>query len=166
LQYLTTPFETDNRGDLYAARLTTYWPGVTRGHSLMLRMGYQYQSIDNKYLYVMKQLLDTPRGHPYVYRTRQQTMLKADYDFPIAMPDVSLGTWAYVRRLRANLFYDLTYNQENKKSGWVTQSAGGADILFDWNALRFTYPLVTGIRFIQPIERGNFQTQLLFSISF
>jgi hypothetical protein len=82
------------------------------------------------------------------------------------MPDLSLGSWAYIRRMRANLFYDLTYNQENKTSGWATQSSAGADILFDWNALRFTYPLVTGVRLVQPIERGKFKAQLLFSISF
>ncbi|GHU56215.1 hypothetical protein FACS189411_06300 [Bacteroidia bacterium] len=166
LQYLTMPFETDNRGDLYAARLTTYWPGLARTHALMLRLGYQYQTVDNKYLYVMKQLLDKPRGHDYLYRTRQQATLSADYAFPIIMPDLSLGRWAYIRRFRANLFYDLTYNQANKKSGWATQSSAGADILFDWNALRFTYPLVTGVRLVQPVNQGNFQAQLLFSISF
>jgi hypothetical protein len=117
-------------------------------------------------MYVMKQLLDSPRGHDYLYRTRQQATLKADYAFPIAMPDLSLGAWAYIRRIRANLFYDFTYNQENKKSGWTTQNAAGADIILDWNALRFTYPLVTGVRLAQPIGRGNFQAQLLFSISF
>ena len=166
LNYLAMPFETDNRGDLYAARLTTYWPGILRTHALMLRMAYQFQTVDSKRLYIMKQLLDAPRGHSYLYRTRQQLALSADYALPLAMPDLSLGRLAYIRRLRTNLFADLTLNQAGKNSGWETQKSAGADILLDWNALRFTYPLVTGIRLSQPLSQARLEARLIFSITF
>lgn len=166
LQYLRTPFNTENYGDLYAARLTTYWPGILRNHGLMLRFGYQFQSIDSKSLYIPQRLLDITRGYDYLYQTRQQWAFKADYAFSILSPDVSLGEFVYIRRFRANLFYDLTKNQALKHSGWSTQSSVGTDLIFDWNLLRMTFPLTTGVRFTQPLNYGKFQAEMLFSISF
>lgn len=166
LQYLATPFDSENFGNLYAGRLTTYWPGLIRNHSLMLRFGYQYQNIDDKRLYVPKRLLETPRGYNYLTQSRQHIALKADYAFSIACPDLSIGTLAYIRRVRSNLFYDYTRNQSHKKNGWTTQSAAGLDLLLDWNVIRMSYPLSLGARFIQPIDYGNFQVEALFSMSF
>lgn len=166
LQYLTSPFNTENYGSLYATRLTTYWPGLLRNQGLMLRFGYQYQTLDGKSLYLPKRLLDETRGYDYLYQTRQQWAFKADYAFSIFSPDLSLGQFVYIRRLRANLFYDLTRNQARKAGGWTTQSSYGTDLIFDWNLLRMTFPLTTGVRLIQPIDYGKFQAEMLFSISF
>lgn len=166
LQYLHSPFNSENYGDLYAARLTTYWPGIIRNHGLMLRAAYQYQNLDGKALYLPKRLLDETRGYDYLYQTHQQWAFKADYAFSIFSPDMSLGSVIYIRRLRANLFYDLTRNQARAKGGWTTQSSFGTDLIFDWNLLRMTFPLTTGVRLIQPIDYGKFQAEMLFSISF
>lgn len=166
LQYLNTPFNKENYGSLYAARLTTYWPGILRNHGLMLRFGYQYQELDGKALYIPKRLLDGTRGYNYLYQTRQQLAFKADYAFSILSPDLHIGPLLYIKRLRANLFYDLTRNQAYKKSGWTTQSSYGTDLIFDWNVLRMSYPLTTGVRLIQPINYGKFQAEMLFGITF
>ncbi|MDR3141252.1 MAG: hypothetical protein LBU37_05960 [Tannerellaceae bacterium] len=166
LQYLNTPFNTENYGSLYAARLTTYWPGLIRNHGLMLRLGYQYQYLDNKALYIPKRLLDTPRGYNYLYQTYQQLAFKADYTFSIMSPDISIWQLMYIRRIRANLFYDLSRNQARKKGNWTTQRSFGGDLIFDWNVLRMSYPLTTGVRLIQPIDYGKFQAEMLFSINF
>jgi hypothetical protein len=166
LQYLNTPFNTENYGNIYAARLTTYWPGLLRNHGLMLRLGYQYQHLDNKALYIPKRLLDIPRGYSYLYQTHQQVAFKADYAFSIISPDVSIGQLMYIRRFRTNLFYDLSCNQARKKGSWSTQSSAGADLIFDWNVLRMSFPLTTGVRLVQPIDYGKFQTEMLFSINF
>ncbi|WP_455639064.1 hypothetical protein [Parabacteroides sp.] len=166
LQYLQSPFNKENYGSLYAGRLTTYWPGILRNHGLMLRLGYQYQSVDNKTLYLPKHLIETPRGYNFIYQTRQQIGFKADYAFSLFSPDWSLWQLAYIRRLRANLFYDLSRNQAAKGRDWMTQSSVGTDLIFDWNVFRMSYPLTTGIRLIQPIDYGKFQVEALFSISF
>ena len=161
-----TPFNTENYGSLYAARLTTYWPGIVRNHGLMLRFGYQYQDLDNKALYLPKHLLEKPRGYNFQYQTQQQWAFKADYALPLLAPDLSIGPLIYIRRLRANLFYDLSRNQASRKSAWTTQSSYGADFIFDWNVLRMSYPLTTGVRLIKPIDYGNFQAEMLFSVTF
>lgn len=166
LQYLNTPFNTENYGSLYAARLTTYWPGLIRNHGLMLRLGYQYQYLDNKALYIPKRLLEKPRGYDYLYQTHQQLAFKADYAFSIISPDISIWQLMYIRRIRTNLFYDLSRNMARKNGNWNTQSSFGADLIFDWNVLRMSFPLTTGVRLIQPIDYGKFQAEMLFSISF
>lgn len=166
LQYLQTPFNTENYGSLYAARLTTYWPGLVRNHSLMLRLGYQYQSVDDKTMYIPKRIIEKVRGYDYLYQTRQNIAFKADYAFTVAYPDVSVGPVIYLRRIRSNLFYDYSRNQAHKHSGWNTQSAAGLDLLFDWNVIRMSYPLSLGARLIQPIDYGSFKAEVLFSMSF
>lgn len=166
LQYLAAPFNTENFGELYAARLTTYLPGILRNQGLMLRLGYQYQALDGKALYLPQQLLDNTRGYSYLYQTQQQWAFKADYAMSLFTPDWNLGKLVYIRRFRTNLFYDLTRNQALKQSPWSTQSSYGADLIFDWNVLQMTYPLTTGVRLIQPINYGKFQAELLFSVSF
>jgi len=166
LQYLNSPFNSENYGSLYAARLTTYWPGLMQNHSLMLRLGYQYQSVDDKVLYLPKRIMDKPRGYDYIYQTRQHLALKADYAFTIACPDWSLGSLIYMRRIRSNLFYDWSRNQAKKDAGWTTQSSAGLDLIFDWNVIRMSYPLSAGVRLTQPIDYGNFQAEFLFSMSF
>jgi len=166
LQYLNTPFNTENYGSVYAARLTTYWPGLIRNHGLMLRFGYQYQSVDDKYLYIPKRIIEKVRGYDYVYQTRQNIALKADYAFTVACPDISVGSLIYLRRVRSNLFYDFSRNQVNKNSGWNTLSSAGLDLIFDWNVIRMSYPLSLGARLIQPINYGNFKAEVLFSMNF
>lgn len=166
LQYLHTPFHTENYGSLYTGKLTTYWPGLIRNHSLMVRLGYQYQAMDDKVLYIPKRLMDKTRGYDFLYQTRQQLTAKADYAFTVACPDVSIGSLLYVRRVRTNLFYDYTYNQAQKHSGWTTQSSVGMDCIFDWNVIRMSYPLSLGVRLIHPIDYGKFQTEILFSMDF
>lgn len=166
LQNLTVPFDNKNFGNLYAARLTTYVPGFIRNDGLMLRMAYQYQNVDNRAFYIPKQIIDSPRGHHYKVQTRQLVALRADYSFNILCPDYSIGSLAYVKRLRGNAFYDRSYNQPAKGYGWSVQSSYGIDLIFDWNAFRLDYPLAFGLRFIKPVEYGNLQIEGLFSIAF
>lgn len=166
LQYLEVPFDAENFGSLYAAKAITYFPGLIRGHGLMLRMMYQYQDMDGKTLYIPQKLISQPRGYSYIYQTRQKLELKADYSFSLFYPDWSIGGLAYIKRFRSNVFYDLSKNRRNKQSGWTTQSSYGADFIFDCHLFRISYPTSFGLRIINPINYGNIQTETLFSLSF
>jgi hypothetical protein len=166
LQHLRTPFNTENYGNLYATQFTGYLPGLVQNNGLMLRLGYQYQNVDDKALYVPRHLLNTPRGYSFNYSTWQQWAFKADYSFNIIYPDLSISWLAYIRRIRGNLFYDHSLNSANKGNHWTTQSSYGGDLLFDWNVIRAEFPLSTGVRIIKPVQHPGIQTELLFNISF
>lgn len=166
LQHLFSPFNSENYGNLYAARLTTYLPGIVRGDGLMLRLAYQYQSLDNKHLYLPKQLLNEPRGYNYLLQTRQMMGLQADYSFKLFSPDFSIGPILYVQRVRSNLFYDYFRNQANKVDPWITQSSFGGDLIMDCNVLQANFPISLGARITKPIDYGKVRVEALFTISF
>lgn len=88
----------------------------------MLRFGYQYQELDGKALYLPKHLLEKPRGYNFQYQTHRQWAFKADYALPIFSPDFSIGSLIYIRRMRANLFYDLSRNQARSKGAWTLKA--------------------------------------------
>ena len=166
LQHLNVPFDTKNFGSIYAVGLTTYWPGLVRGHGLMLRAIYQFQDLEGKTLYSPHKIISQPRGYNYIIQTRQKLELKADYSFSIFSPDLSIKGLAYIKRLRSNIFYDLSKNQANEQSVWTSQSSYGADFIVDCNILRFSYPMSLGVRVINPIDYGSIQAEALFSVSF
>ena len=166
LQNVMVPFGSENHGSLYTARLTGYMPGLIKNNGLMLNLGYQFQSIDGKPLFIAKQLLNSPRGYNYQVSTRQMLTLNADYSFSIICPDFSIGTMAYIKRVRSNIFFDVTKDQINIHEAWNTASSYGADLIFDCNLFRFGFPLSIGARIIKPINFGETQVESLFSISF
>jgi hypothetical protein len=166
LQHLRVPNSKENFGNLYAAGLTTYIPGIIRSHGLMLRMQYQFQDLSGKMLYNPQQLINQARGYFYMYNSRQQVGLKADYAFPIFYPDWSLGGLAYFQRVHANLFFDVSKNQAGKQSGWSTQRSLGVDLTIDCNIFRLSYPFSIGVRIINPIDYGKLKTEAMMSVYF
>jgi hypothetical protein len=166
LQYLGLPSGADNFGSLYAARLITYFPGLVRGHGLMLRVMYQYQNLEGKAFYTPQQLISQPRGYPYDYQTRQRVEWKADYVFSLFHPDWNAWGLAYVKRIRSNVFYDLSKNQVRTRGLWTTRSSCGADLIVDCHLLRLSYPMSLGVRIVQPLTYGVLQAEGLFSVSF
>lgn len=167
LQHLFSPLNSDNFGNLYAARLTTYLPGLRMNDGLMLRFGYQYQSVEGKLSYFPKRLLDNTRGYDYLYRTQQLFTAKADYAFNLFCPDLSIGNLAYVKRFRSNLFYDFTANKAlSAQKTWDTYNATGIDLIADCNFLRLNFPVSIGARMIVPLDYGSAQMEGLFAISF
>jgi len=166
LQHMFSPFNSENYGHIYAARLTGYLPGLVRGDGLMVRLAYQYQDLDNKHLYLPKQVIHEPRGYNYIFATRQMMGVQADYSFKLFNPDFSIGSLLYVQRVRSNLFYDHYRNQANKTASWTTQSSAGADLIMDCNILQANFPISLGARIIKPIDYGDWKVEALFTISF
>ncbi|NDV60627.1 hypothetical protein [Bacteroides sp. 519] len=165
LQTLAPLSTGDLFGQLYAARLTNYFPGFLPNNSLMVRLGYQYQNMDNKSMYIPKKLLTAPRGYHYNSATNHLFEFKSDYAFTIAYPDYNLGWLMYIKRFRSNVFFDLSANKAVKTS-WNTQSSAGVDFIMDWHAIETEFPLSLGVRLIKPFEKGGISAEVLMSVSF
>lgn len=149
----SAPFEKGNLGELYAYRLGFMVPGVLPNHGLMTRWCYQKQVIDR---YLFSNAFILPRGYnSSSFSSYKYQALFADYSFPVAYPDFNLSWLVYLKRVRANLFADVA-----RRNYWKYKKAGspekvyfeedyasfGTDILFDFNALRSTFPMTSGIR--------------------
>ena len=158
-QYKNSPFDTENFGSFYGGRITTYIPGLFVNHGLRLSALYQQQDIAR---YVYSTIYDFPRGVDNGL-SRKMTMFSTDYTFPIAYPDMNIGAFAYITRIRTNMFYDFARNQNTNTHNIYSY---GIDILFDAHWLRMPYPVTLGLRTYKTNLEKNFGIKLIAGITF
>jgi hypothetical protein len=81
------------------------------------------------------------RGYPGFYYPRMWRV-SGNYNFPIVYPDFGFIDLVYLKRLRGNLFYDLTRVFRKNKTVTNDLRSTGAEIFFDtrwWNELPVTF---------------------------
>jgi len=163
-QYITgsfrhTPFGENDLGSIVYGGVRLYFPGLMKHHSIRIDVNTQIK-YPGKYTYSNQIVL--PRGYVSV-NTQTLTCFALNYKFPVAYPDISLGPVMYLKRLKANLFYDgglgSTHGQDTK-----LQSTG-IEITSDLHVFRFIFPLDIGFRIgYRPIEKQYF-SDFLFSVN-
>jgi hypothetical protein len=162
-ELLTAPFNY-GYGPLFYIQGTAYLPGILPHNSLRVSSACQQQSRD----YYASQI-SFPRGLSAETTLNLRT-LNLDYAFPVCYPDFSIGPLFYVKRIRANLFSDLAWNQSfNSRDQLCT---GGVDLTADFHFLRIIFPVNAGIRtiYIPVHERslslgGSVYTELILSVN-
>lgn len=139
------------------ARLFMYLPGGIPNSSLHLMSSisdYAYSSfLDTPYA-------DIPRGQT-VRNQFGGIALKADYSVPVAYPDWSISWLLYVKRVKANLFFDsFRYNRSNE---WDFST--GIDLTADFHLLRMGLELEGGVRMMYFPATGKLGVEMLYSFS-
>lgn len=166
----STPYGGDFKGGLTALKGQLYFPGFFKHHSINFFAGWQHQKITlnpNEYWFTNR--MPYPRG--YTGRVFEDFyVLRSNYDLPILYPDLSIGPFLYIQRVRATLFYDYGYGKTdvlNQDVGlqWEAQDSyqsTGIDLNFDFNVMRALPQLELGVRFVYlPNEQ---QTQFEFLV--
>lgn len=146
-----TPFNRRQLGDLYSIWANLYFPGIGLHHHLFLYGGWQYQDLKQYYLPINQ--LNFPRGYPAEV-SGSYTSFAVNYAFPVFYPDWSLPPVFYLKRFRANIFFDYGYGRKIKRisseevMGFYTahDASFGTELLMDFHALRFIFPFSAGIR--------------------
>ncbi len=169
LRYRST-FGNDNyQGDVFLGRTDLFLPGFGRNHSLVVNGLYQRQDVLDNYRF--SNLFIYPRGYDVVFGDRV-FKLGFNYHIPLLYPDLAIGGLAFVKRVKANLFYDQAWLEAEFPFGntW-TQNSAGVELSFDIRAFRlleidfgFRYSYVLGNSFLPRGGRNQFDF-LLFSIS-
>jgi hypothetical protein len=96
-----------------------------------------------------------------VYESNQNYNLKIDYAFPVFYPDYHLSWLVYIKRMKANLFFDAGTRFDQRK--WLMSS--GIDLTIDYHLFRIGIALETGVRFMYfPIKRTA-GAEILFSFA-
>ncbi|QEC53120.1 hypothetical protein [Anseongella ginsenosidimutans] len=96
-------FDPRLQGNFFAFRSQFYFPGLFRHHSFSA--GFNFQEGNGQYR-VTNEIPEIsgashlPRSGPL------ENTLLLDYRFPLAYPDLELGTFAYIKRIKAGLFAD------------------------------------------------------------
>jgi hypothetical protein len=163
LENFSTPFGGDYEGGLTAVRGQFYLPGIARHHSLNFMAGYQHANItldNNNYWFANR--MPYPRGvrglgFEDVYS------LRSNYDLPLFYPDLSLGPWLYVQRLKAELFFDYAYGQTDVVNNDIGRElrfsrnyySTGAELTFDFNIMRALPMMELGVRYFYLPDQGK-----------
>jgi hypothetical protein len=86
-----------------------------------------------------------------------------NYKFPFLYPDLAMGSVAYIKRVKANLFYDHAFYHN---SSVVDQyNSAGAEITSDLHILRFLLPFDMGARIGYRIADKRWFADFLLSIN-
>lgn len=156
-------------GSMISVNSRLYFPGVFKHHSLRLYGGIQKQN-PAKFIYTINRVL-LPRGYPNYY-SEKFWKITVDYTFPLLYPDISLGPFIYIKRIKANLFYDHAYGYNvlekiETESDFNTgiYNSVGAELTSDFNIIRFIFPFDSGIRCSYLQLENSISLEFIFSIN-
>jgi hypothetical protein len=122
-----------------------YFPGLFPTHSLNFRSSYKKEKTINAYRFEDDFIM--PRGYaPYPFE--KIGLGSVNYQLPVLYPDLSLGSIAFIQRLRWNVFYDHAVGVLNQRNSIM--SAPGTELYADLRLFRlfqmtlcFRYNLAT-----------------------
>lgn len=131
--YRHTPFENNAKGEILSARTVFYLPGFMSNHGFQIRLSAQTGS--GIYQYINDIPLVSGFSY-YKYEKIKNTVL-VNYRFPIAYPDLGLGSLAYIKRVKGGIFADY---QNIHKHREISPKSFGAYLSLDFNAFRYPLP--------------------------
>ncbi len=154
------PFDADLYGSMVTAKSTFFFPGLLKNNVIRLRLEEEKQKFVSSELGVSH--FNNQAAFPRSYNdiiSRQLTSLSADYHFPLAYPDFNLASLLYLKRIRANGFYDFAratgnYELQSTDQGvkWVYNDKAenfrsfGVELFSDFYLLRIPYMISAGVQ--------------------
>jgi hypothetical protein len=163
--YTNTPWDDGQLGSMFSLQGGVYLPGIGAHHHLLLKGGWQKQDPGVYYLSINR--IDFPRGYVSMISAEIRTF-SIDYALPLVYPDWSLEPVIYVKRIRADLFYDRSYGRnilESRDKRYTgTYESTGVELLVDFHAGRIIFPFSAGIRIGYLINTDKIFTEFLFRI--
>ena len=138
---------------------TVYLPGIFRHQSLQGQIGLE-NGFGNR--------MSLPRGYTSVSDYNSAYKFSIDYGFPVLYPNLSLGPFAYFKRVQANIFYDyfnytFDYNPDYYHN---SISSTGIEMSIETNLLRFFWTFVPTIQYSYLIESGNSNLGFYFTTKY
>lgn len=156
-------------GNLYFVETNLYFPGLAPQHYFYLTGGYQEQHLGKYFIPINR--IDFPRGYQAAV-SEKLSSVSFNYAFNAGYPDWSVGPLLYLKRIRMNLFYDLSYGVDVRAykpegssyfTGFLTST--GAEIQTDFHLIRFIFPISAGTRLAYLPERQKLQFEFLLNIN-
>jgi len=159
LSYRHTPLGSLDLGSIVSAVSRFYFPGIMKHHSIRMDISWQQRN-PKKYIYGNQ--IVYPRGY-IVLNEKNMKLYSFNYKFPFLYPDLPVGPLVYIKRLKANLFYDGGVVSTNTRTRNVQSM--GVELTSDLHFLRFVFPFDIGLRVgYRPIEKSFFN-DFLFSVN-
>jgi hypothetical protein len=155
-----SPFGSNNLGNIQAVETNLFFPGVVKHHGLRIYAGLQHRTEGD---YTYSNLVNSPRGYnSLIYNW--MCSAGVTYKFPFLYPDYSAGEIAYFQRVKAALFYDLTFGGD--AGDFDRFESYGAELTTDMHLFRFIFPFDTGLRIGYMPQNSKMFVNFLFSVNF
>lgn len=156
-------------GDLKYIYGYGYLPGIFRNQGIKVTFAAQKQVL-GKTGFLLSSLAAMPRGYtdPSLYPTDTYYKVSLDYALPIHVGDFNIGPVIYFKRIQLIPFGDYARDTDfyGRRKDFYSF---GAEVLFDINVLRLSFPLSLGFRYShtgpQP-QSGRDHFNFLFNVSF
>ncbi|MEN8154957.1 MAG: hypothetical protein ABFR75_13140, partial [Acidobacteriota bacterium] len=135
-----TPGNNFYKGELFSFKGGVYLPGIFKHNHLKLSFAYEKQDPLN---YIFSSYIPFSKGYDQVFH-KNLIYASADYSFPIAYPDFSMGKLLYLKRIKGNIFYN--YLRGYDTSVITNYNSAGVEIRGDMNLLTIPVDLEAGCR--------------------
>ena len=162
VETLSAPWNRNLYGSSVSGLGEVYLPGILPHHSFKLTAEYEVQQVP---LYFLSMQSTLPLGITDILAAKELKILLLNYSFPVCYPDVRLSWLAYLKRIRAGLYYGYAevgsarfINDSQSLHNGAVQSVG-AELLGDFHLLRSFFPFVGGLRYVsadQLLRRNSF----------
>lgn len=96
--------DTDGQGNSTLLRGRMFLPGFFKNDGFLI-VG-QYQVGKRTDTYTFRNAFASSRGYP-TYSHDKASRFSINYAFPIAYPDVAIGSLAFIQRIKGNVFFDI-----------------------------------------------------------
>ncbi|MBT8221028.1 MAG: PD40 domain-containing protein [Bacteroidia bacterium] len=133
------------------------FPGVFPNHVIRLELDYKRAPGVNDYRFSDR--FDYSRGYEsLVFKEREDdTTVDTDrairfginYHLPLLYPEFGIGGIAYLKRIQANVFYDISRVTKNDRD--FNRNSIGGELIFDTNFFN-TVPIALGLRYAHGID--------------
>ncbi|MDA3893307.1 MAG: hypothetical protein PF517_16715 [Salinivirgaceae bacterium] len=150
----------DYKGQLASGELTMYFPGLIKNHGVKIYSAYQWKEVGER---SFSDRITYPYGYTQIHND-EMISLHGHYIFPVLYPDLNIFEGAYIKRLKADIFYQ--YSEFSYMNSTFDLKSVGGDITADMHLLRFPFPFELGVRYARKIDFNDNFYQFLFSMSF
>jgi hypothetical protein len=158
IQYQSILGPNTHSGIIAALQMTGYLPGLFKNHGIKLYYGFQSINAQNS---ALTNLLASPRGIDLI-QGYDGSVFRSTYKLPVCYPDFSVGSFIYMKSIKAALFFDSSL--ENKSIGGKDMFSYGTEISSELHFLRFLFPFEIGARIGQSSQK-NFFAELIFDVN-
>ncbi len=155
LSYTSYPFDKELYGNISTVRTAFYFPGFLPNHGLKIRMEYEKQNPEK---FILGNRASFARSYDNII-SKKVEFVSADYFMPLFYPDFNVASILYIKRIRADIFYDHTRGTGNYVFSVTDQGNSvnyhdyqesfksfGVELLSDFFVLRVPFMISSGVQ--------------------
>jgi hypothetical protein len=152
LYYTFAPFDKIIYGSDLSFKTVFYFPGFLRNNGIRIR--YNKEILDYE-KYIIMNTTPFPRSYYNIISTNLD-FISIDYAAPLAYPDFNIASLFYLKRVRADFFYDYARGSGNyylksqtaypDYTGVKLFQSFGIEIISDFYVLRLPFMISSGVR--------------------